>query len=122
MKGKCKVLDFFPVTVTGAVYLDGTNITLKKMLDNIVDGYTTCSLLGMVPESEKDSELNYNILLGAIKSGINVIVDNTYYIKSVNGDFNANNEVNNICITGDGKSNSRLIGLGGKFFNAKVMF
>lgn len=119
MKGKCKVLDFFPVTVTGAVYLDGTNITLKKMLDNIVDGYTTCSLLGMVPESEKDSELNYNILLGAIKSGINVIVDNTYYIKSVNGDFNANNEVNNICITGDGKSNSRLIGLGGKFFNAK---
>lgn len=33
MKGKQKVLDFFPVTTTKAVYIDGTNKTLYDELN-----------------------------------------------------------------------------------------
>lgn len=34
MKAEKKVMDFFPVTTTDAVYVNGTNTTIKQAMDN----------------------------------------------------------------------------------------
>lgn len=34
MKAEKKVMDFFPVTTTDVVYVNGTNTTIKQAMDN----------------------------------------------------------------------------------------
>ena len=39
MKAEKKVMDFFPVTTTDAVYVNGTNTTIKQAMDNSGDKF-----------------------------------------------------------------------------------
>jgi len=80
----------------------------------------SCKSLGMVPDDSNKALSNYTILLNAVKQGSKILVDGTYYVQSPYTVADTNNQVTaDISIVGNNKAKSKLISLGGRFFNAK---
>lgn len=93
MKGKQKVLDFFPVTTTKAVYIDGTNKTLYDELniENIkLTRYSVrASEIGLVPNSNSEGKNNLSKLVENINKGLRVLIDDVYYLELNDLDLNS---------------------------------
>lgn len=77
----------------------------------------SCSALGMIPDDETKGMFNYSLLLAEVKKGTKINVDGVYYLKSTIDSSDASNLVNNIYLTGESRDASKLILLGGVYFN-----
>ncbi|MEM4995040.1 hypothetical protein WKH56_20960 [Priestia sp. SB1] len=79
-----------------------------------------CKSLGLISNDASKALSNYTLLLSAVKQGLKILVDDTYYIQSPYTVADTNNEINtDISIVGNNKTKSKFISLGGRFFNAK---
>jgi hypothetical protein len=94
-------------TITGEMDLVSLNITEE----------VSCSSLGMVPHDENKGLYNYEILLAEVRKGTKINVDSIYYLESTKDSSDESNLVHNIYLTGESKDASKLILLGGVYFN-----
>lgn len=104
MKGKRKVLDFFPITTSKAVFMDGTDITLHDEM-NIVNKNTLSFLniknSGAIPDTDVDSSEYFVESDGYIVNGGTYKVNNEI-IKNLNeNNFIGNGKLKNKdCVLG----------------------
>ena len=95
---------------------------LGSKLDGFSNAYAgvPCKNLGMEPNDNSKALSNYNLLLSAVKKGQKILVDDVYYVQSPYTVADNNTQINyDISIVGNNPTKSKLISLGGRFFNAK---
>jgi hypothetical protein len=80
----------------------------------------SCDVLGMIPNDQTKGIFNYNKLITEVKKGTKINVNGTYYLQSPYSASSSENKVDaGLFLTGDSPANSKLILLGGLFFNIK---
>lgn len=97
-------------------------IGIQGKLDSLsqAHGGVPCKNLGMIPNDQSKALDNYALMIDAIKQGSKILVDDAYYVRSPYKTAESGNEVlKQLTIVGNNKVKSKLISLGGHFFNAK---
>lgn len=139
MKGKQKVLDFFPVTTTKAVYIDGTNETLNDIINlkeykSFMDAKTKINSLkaddiiitkGFYQENDRGGA-EYKVVETTTPNGLQIHLGNNLYAEYL---YNHNlKDVNVLCIgikpndSNEDETNGQKLEAVIKDFNKNVKF
>ncbi len=100
-----------PISVTSITTIEDTTTPVTDV---------SCDVLGMIPDDKTKGLYNYNKLIAEVKKGAKINVNGTYYLRSPYSECSSENQVDaGLFLTGDSPAHSKLILMGGSFFNIK---
>ena len=121
-----KTTSTVPITVTTTPITATTTPITTTVASPITTAAVTattdvsCKTLGMVPNDSSKAQSNYKLMLAALKSGKNLVVDDVYYLDSIYFSATDGNLIkSNVVIKGTDKTKNKLILQDGTYFNVK---